>query len=322
MNPATQQARMAKESFLQQELAIPRDLFTLLRPRGSRLPVVANLPHSGLQLSDEVADAFTPRQRRRLPNSDWHLQALYDFLPALGVTVLQANYSRYMVDLNRSTTPPLFGSFWSSALPEKTAFGDEIYLKKPSETAVAARVEHYYTPYHQALSTLLEETIAQHGRAYLLDLHSFGGVIEDEVCLGDARGKSCEEALTATVESGLTTQGFQVVRNRVFSGGYITRHYGALDHVDALQIELRYTSYLADEQLEIDGIPHAQGPRFHRARKQLQAAFEDILSALCPSSWTASGYGRSRRETASPALQGASAGDSAGASAGAGGHRS
>ncbi len=34
--------------------------------------------------------------RHYLPNQDWQLDKLYDLLPDLGVTVLQAIYSRYI----------------------------------------------------------------------------------------------------------------------------------------------------------------------------------------------------------------------------------
>lgn len=255
----------------------PADLFTLLRPEGPALPVVANLPHSGLRLPPEVAAAFTERQRRMLPNSDWHLQALYDFLPSLGVTVLQANYSRYVVDLNRAPQAPWFGSFWSSVVPERTAHGDEIHQRQPTEAAVRARVDGFHRPYHARLRALLDDMVATHGRVCLLDLHSFMGLIEDDVCLGDARGESCGPWLTDAVETGLARQQFGVVRNRVFSGGYITRHYGALEHVEALQIELRYPNYLTDEQLRTEGIPPMGGPLFEGARERLGAAFVEIL---------------------------------------------
>jgi N-formylglutamate amidohydrolase len=36
-----------------------------------------------------------------LPDTDWHLEQLYDFLDALGASVLVATHSRYVVDLNR-----------------------------------------------------------------------------------------------------------------------------------------------------------------------------------------------------------------------------
>jgi N-formylglutamate amidohydrolase len=119
------------------------------------LPIIANLPHSGLKIPEAIASHFTPEHLRSLPNSDWHLQQLYAFLPSLGVTVMQANYSRYVVDLNRALKPPFFGSFWSAVVPEQTAFKQPIYrAQKPSKTEVIERIDEFYTPYHQQLAEI------------------------------------------------------------------------------------------------------------------------------------------------------------------------
>ena len=139
---------------------MPNDLFTLLPPKATPTPIIANLPHSGLKVPEHIAKTFTPQHLSSLPNSDWHLQPLYSFLPELGVTVLQANYSRYVVDLNRALKPPLFGSFWSAVVPEQTAFKKQIYQEKPRLEEVRSRIETYYTPYHQKLTDILNQTIA------------------------------------------------------------------------------------------------------------------------------------------------------------------
>lgn len=259
---------------------MPDDLFTLVPATTPARPIIANLPHSGLQIPNEIAQTFTPEQRRSLPNSDWHLQPLYSFLPKLGITVLQANYSRYIVDLNRALKPPLFGSFWSAVVPEQTAFKKPIYVEKPNEEDIRSRIETYYTPYHQKLQSLLSQTIAQFGKVYLFDLHSFMGLIEEDICLGNADGKTCSETLLHQTHKSLTQQAYQVADNKVFTGGFITRHYGQQPNVEALQIELRYTNYLPPHQLEIDRIPSYEGPQFDSAQQKLEKAFQAIATAI------------------------------------------
>lgn len=267
--------------FLTRRLSLlPVDLFEVLRPTGVSKPIVANLPHSGLQVPAKIAEMFTDEQQQSLPNSDWHLQKLYDFLPSLGITVMQANYSRYVVDLNRAIKPPLFGSFWSAVVPERTAFNKDIYIRKPTRSEVRSRIEQYYTPYHDQLAALLNEAIAQHGKVYLLDLHSFMGLITEDVCLGNAKGETCSEHVLNTVENSLSQQQFQVVKNKVFTGGHITRHYGDYDAVEALQIELRYTNYLPDDQIESKHIPHWQSEKFDQAKHRLKTAFKHIVEKL------------------------------------------
>jgi N-formylglutamate deformylase len=214
-----------------------------------------------------------------LPHSDWHLDRLYHFLPDLGVTVLRANYSRYCVDLNRSPEEP-FGNFWRAVVPAETAFGQRIYQQQPTELQVQERIEHYYLPYHQKLAALLQEKLAHFSRVYLLDLHSFLGLVAEPICLGNAHGDTCSERLISTVERSFQHQGYQVVRNKVFTGGYITRHYGQLPHVEALQIETRYTVYLKPEQLEKEYPPEWQVDELEAARQKFKAIFTAIVKDL------------------------------------------
>jgi N-formylglutamate deformylase len=77
------------------------ELFKIHTPLVQPVPLIANLPHSGMFIPQNIAAQFTPYILQLLPNTDWHLDKLYNFLPSLGITVLQANYSRYIVDLNR-----------------------------------------------------------------------------------------------------------------------------------------------------------------------------------------------------------------------------
>ena len=259
------------------QMTIP---YLLYSPKTEISPILASLPHSGLQVPDEIALQLTKPHQHYLPNQDWHLDQLYDFLPDLGVTVLQAIYSRYVVDLNRSPTEPLFGNFWRSPIPETTAFNVPLYETLPSRQQIEQRIEQYYRPYHQRLQQLLDQLIEKFGKVYLLDLHSFLGLIEDEICLGNANGKSCSEFLISTVEQAFYSHGYQVVRNKVFKGGYIIRHYGKLPHVEALQIEVRYPVYLNSQELERPQIPSFQVPEGDRAKQNFQQIFRQICQAI------------------------------------------
>ncbi|MDJ0706856.1 MAG: N-formylglutamate amidohydrolase [Leptolyngbyaceae cyanobacterium MO_188.B28] len=256
------------------------EIFKLHRPKGPAAPIVANLPHSGLFVPDDIAAQFTQTHLQTLPHSDWRLDKLYQDLPQLGITVLQATHSRYVVDLNRPLKPPLFGSFWTSVVPRRTAMGQQIYQIEPSRASIQARIETYYQPYHHQLNTLIEETYNTFGRVYLLDLHSFMGPIQEDVCLGNRNGKTCSERLISAVEKPFADQGYQVVRNKQFNGGYITAHYGQMPNVEALQIEVRYPVYLAKHQLDVPLIPDWDVPELAAARPIFTQIFSTIAKAL------------------------------------------
>lgn len=249
-------------------------------PKSQTLPLVANLPHSGLFVPDEIAAQFTEEHLQSLPHTDWHLDKLYQWLPTLGVTVLQATHSRYVVDLNRQLKDPLFGNFWTAVVPEKTAFGKPIYQTYPNSEQIQERVQKFYIPYHHQLTTLLQEKIAQFGKVYLLDLHSFLGLITDDICLGDRNGQSCSESLISAVEQSFLSKGYQVVRNKQFPGGYITRNYGEMSGVEALQIEVRYPVYLNKYQLEQLQPPSWAVPEFYTAKAIFKEIFTSIVQNL------------------------------------------
>ena len=240
------------------------------------MPIIANLPHSGMMVPDAIAAQLIPAQLAALPNTDWHLDHLYRSLPDLGITVLQATHSRYVVDLNRPLQEPIFGSFWSSVIPAQTAFGKPLYATTPSSEQLQARVEAFYSPYHDKLTELLEHAVATFGKVYLLDLHSFFGPITEAVCLGDRNGKTCSEPLIASVEAQFRRQNYTVVRNNVFNGGYITGHYGQMPGVEALQIEVRYHVYLNADELDRSTPPNWDVPKFHTAKQ----AIDDIFGAI------------------------------------------
>jgi N-formylglutamate deformylase len=253
------------------------ELFKLHLPTVEAVPIVANLPHSGQFVPDAIATTMRPEHLAALPNTDWHLDQLYDFLPQLGITVLQATHSRYVVDLNRALKEPLFGNFWSSVVPQETAFGVPIYQTLPSSQAVSDRVAQFYQPYHAKLDEILKERRDRFGKVYLLDLHSFMGLITDQVCLGNSNGKTCSEQLITSVERSFTTQQFQVVKNKVFTGGWITKHYGQLPETEALQIEVRYPVYLKAEQLEQKVPPIAEVPELVAAKVRIEQVFRGIV---------------------------------------------
>ncbi|MBV6624244.1 MAG: N-formylglutamate amidohydrolase [Rivularia sp. (in: Bacteria)] len=255
-------------------------LFKLDQPTVKALPIVANIPHSGLFIPEDIAAKFTIEHLKSLPNSDWHLDKLYDFLPNLGITVLQATHNRYIVDLNRQIKQPLFGSFWSSVIPKNTAFNRNIYIHEPSEENIQERIEKYYLPYHHQLKKLLDEKIEQFGKVYLFDLHSFCGLINDDVCLGNVNNQTCSELLISTVDKCFSNQGLQVVRNKTFVGGYITRHYGEMPNVESLQIEVRYHVYLQENQIDKPQPPSSQVIEFEAAKRKFDNIFNMIVSKI------------------------------------------
>ena len=67
--------------------------------QGTR-PLLISMPHVGTHVPGALLARFT-EEARHVPDTDWHLEQLYDFADALGASVLVATHSRYVIDLNR-----------------------------------------------------------------------------------------------------------------------------------------------------------------------------------------------------------------------------
>lgn len=220
-------------------------------------PLLVSVPHAGTQVPAGIAARFTP-EAEPLADTDWHVDRLYDFAPDLGCSMLVANCSRYVVDVNR---PPddesLYpGQATTGLVPVDTFDGAPIYGDgdAPDAAETAERLEAYWRPYHDKLRAELDRIRARHGFAVLWDAHSirshvprlFEGRLPD-LNFGTNSGASCAESLIAAVmdELGEGAGDFTHVRDARFRGGYITRNYGRpADGVHALQLEIAQAAYM------------------------------------------------------------------------------
>jgi N-formylglutamate deformylase len=273
------------------------EVCVLHAPKREAVPIIASLPHSGLYVPPEIDRLFTQQHRQWLRNTDWHLPQLYSFLPELGVTMLEATHSRYVVDLNRDPSGELYGSFTRAVVASATSDGAPIYAEAPDSSELAARVVAYHAPYHKVLRGVLADTVERFGRALLLDLHSFMGPIHNDICIGDRRGSSCSADVSDAFHDALNDSGFDVVRNAPFAGGYIVRAYANPPAVEALQIELRYTVYLDCAKIDEPGRPELDPSRIAAAQARLQPAMTRAITSLKTNGNPDFGIDKSRKRT-------------------------
>src|SRR6185369_2500402 len=123
-----------------------------------RTPLLVSMPHTGTHVPEPLLRRMTA-EARLLPDTDWHLERLYDFLDELGASVLVATHSRYVVDLNR---PPdnanLYpGQDTTPLVPLDTFHKKPLYRPgfPPSQEEVAERIRVYWQPYHGRLHEAL-----------------------------------------------------------------------------------------------------------------------------------------------------------------------
>ena len=220
-------------------------------------PLLISVPHDGCHIPPDIMRRMTAAGRA-IPDTDWHVAELYSFARDLGAHFLVANYSRYVVDLNRSPADENLypGQVATGLCPTQTFAGEEIYAEGGvSDREKAARIENYWQPYHDQLVAMLAAIRDQYGYALLWDAHSipsrvprlFDGVLP-ELNVGTNAGDSCATGIESAVVAAAEVSEYSSVVNERFKGGFITRHYGRpADGVQALQLEIAQRAYMDEE---------------------------------------------------------------------------
>jgi N-formylglutamate deformylase len=252
--------------------------------QGTR-PLLISMPHVGTHVPPQLAARLTP-VARQVPDTDWHLDRLYDFAAnELGASVLMATHSRYVIDLNR---PPDGASLYpgqsvTGLCPVDDFDNLPIYADAadlPGEEEIAARREAIWRPYHAQLAAELARIRAAHGVAVLWDAHSIRSVLPrffegklPDLNLGTADGASCAPELAAQLlQVGKEASGYSAVLNGRFKGGHITRQYGRpAQGVHAVQLEMTQCSYM-QEHLPFDYLPDVAAGVQPHVRRMLEAA--------------------------------------------------
>jgi formiminoglutamase len=223
-----------------------------------QMPLLISMPHAGLQLTPAVQAGLVP-QAQGLPDTDWHIPKLYAFATELGASTLAANYSRYVIDLNRpADDQPLYSTATTGLFPDVLFDGAPLFIEggQPSAFERERYLQEIWTPYHRALSEELARLKAEFGYALLFDAHSicsrvprlFDGKLPD-FNLGTNDGVSCDpEVAQRLLQVCAAAPHYSHVLNGRFKGGHITRHYGQpADNVHAVQLEIGQCIYM-DEQ--------------------------------------------------------------------------
>lgn len=226
-------------------------------------PLLISIPHDGCALAPGMAERMTATGLE-LPDTDWHVRQLYEFSASLGTSIVAANFSRYVVDLNRaSTDEALYAGQLSTGLcPLETFSGAAIYREGQAcdSAEQLERVRSYWQPYHAMIGDELGNIRKRFGYALLWDAHSipgevpllFDGVLPD-LNIGTNDGKSCDSRIEGAVVALAAASPYSVAVNGRFKGGFITRHFGQPDsNIHAIQLELTQRSYMDEHSRAYD----------------------------------------------------------------------
>jgi len=233
--------------------------YHIVHPTAPLRPILVSVPHCGTAFPDDIRDLYAPQHTQHPEDTDWFVHQLYDFAPHLGITLIYAHYSRYVIDINRDPEgKPLYndGRVITELVPTRTFADQPLYLgAPPDQHAIQERKTRYFEPYHQQIDLLITQLRQQFPRVLLWDAHSIRRYVPTirtqpfpDLILGDQDGKTAASALIELAQTHLSNGPYALSHNEPFKGGYITRHFGRPHQsVHALQLEMAKTLYMDED---------------------------------------------------------------------------
>lgn len=238
------------------------DTYHVVHPSAPRVPILLSVPHCGTAFPDEIKDEYNAQLIAAPDDTDWYVDKLYSFAPSLGITMISAALSRWVIDLNRHPeSKPLYndGRIITGLCPVTNFLNHPLYRDNrlqvdPAE--VQRRTVLYFNPYHTKLAELLADLKSEFRTVLLWDCHSIRQTVPTirqenfpDLILGSADGTSAHPLLIGKALDVLGKDDYMLQHNHPFKGGYITRHYGKpLDSVHALQLEMTKVNYMDDSE--------------------------------------------------------------------------
>lgn len=262
--------------------------FYIKEPSGPKVPFVISVPHCGVEFPDELKDHYVDEMREQPDDTDWFVHDLYDFALDMGITIIHAKYSRWVIDLNRDPeSAPLYndGRLITGLTTSTDFFGNPIYKSEeliPDSKEVNRRLDTYYWPYYRKIEELLNERKEEFGDVVLWDAHSIRRKVETirkdpfpDMILGTNDGRSARKDIMDVTLATLREGPFHVNYNNPFKGGHITRYFGKPENkVHGLQLEMNKVLYMNDEELDY----HKN--RAEQVRTVLKPTFEKLLEII------------------------------------------
>jgi N-formylglutamate deformylase len=232
-------------------------------------PLVVHVPHSatwlpGTERSELLLDdAALDAELRAM--TDWHTDRIaFDALASAGIpAVVFANTaSRILFDPERfvGDDEPML-AVGMGAVYQSTS--DRQPLRLPDPERDQRLMDEWFHPYSEAFTDIIDKTLADHGRAVIVDLHSFPskalpyeldqGARRPDICLGTDPFHTSPAMLKEAREI-FEGAGWDVEANTPFAGSYVPlKHLGRTREVTSIMIEIRRDLY----QLEPGGPLHA-----------------------------------------------------------------
>jgi N-formylglutamate amidohydrolase len=244
--------------------------FTVIEPDpDAETPLAVEIPHAGLFVDGPTLARLAAPARAIGRDADLYVDELYADAPSRGATLLTANVSRYVCDLNRGEADvdaesvegaPAHARATRGIIWRLTSDGARVLDAPVPRAELERRLDTYYRPYHRALAALLERKRKRFGFAILLAAHSMPSTgraghgdphaKRADVVPGTRGRTSAAACFIDAVDAHARAGGLSVAHDNPYQGGYTTQHYGRPDKtIHVVQVELARRLYMDEPTL-------------------------------------------------------------------------
>jgi len=227
--------------------------------------IITHIPHSSRLIPDDVRDQFIVSDEELMQQLDILTDHYTDELFTINhpeVANLKFPVSRFVVD------PERFDDDCQEPMAKQGQ--GVIYMKTPDlkplrrslqDSERTALLNQYYRPHHQQLETLVEKALSVHGKALLIDGHSFPNKPlkvdlnqepdRPDICLGTDSFHTPQELIDDCTEL-FGNAGFTVEVDQPYAGTMVPlSYYGKDNRVSSILIEVNRRVYLCDEPVDL-----------------------------------------------------------------------
>ncbi|MEB0001907.1 N-formylglutamate amidohydrolase [Cryobacterium sp. RTC2.1] len=222
-------------------------------------PVILHAPHGGRSIPAEYLHSYVISPAELEAEKDIMTDHFTEVLAesVTGASAMINGLSRFAVDVER----------FPDDSEELNAVGMGVLYTHGSRRQLIRRVAAderepllaYYADYSARFTALVDATLAVHGRAVIIDVHSYsehelpyelhGGGFRAPLCVGSEPFHASVALLDAVAES---FSGLETRANTPFAGAYVPlKHHQTNARVSSVMLEIRRDVYLTEATLEV-----------------------------------------------------------------------
>ena len=257
-------------------------------------PLILSSPHSGnyypdfflnkidvdIEIYRSIEDMFVNDLIQDLSNNDFtkHISKLSRAVIDLNRDKREVEPDNFIGKLGFDAMPSSCVRSGIGLIPVNSPKGKLRYKRKYKVEELMFLINNFYEPWHKDLRKKIDHKLKKFDNVFLIDCHSMPSkdfinnkdLFLPDFILGDCFGKTFDIKYVKYIEDFLKEEGFSVVRNKFYSGGYITKSYFDISkNVRTLQIEIRRDLYM-------DEVNYKKNSNFEKIRKVLT----ELISSL------------------------------------------